>query len=79
MALTSGGCARAPVIRGAVASGNQGEICDRFRMRIAVADSATYEARDQKLLIALLNSKIGRGLFASIALNLVLDGLSLVE
>jgi hypothetical protein len=29
--------------------------------------------------IPLLDPKIGRGLFASIALNLVLDGLSLVE
>jgi len=71
MAMTSGGRARAPVIRG--------EISDRFRIKKAVADSAIYEVRDQKLSIALLNSKIGRGLFASIALNLVLDGLSLVE
>ncbi len=40
-------------------------------------DRMTCGAREQKM--PLLDSKIGRGLFAALALNLVLDGLSLVE
>ena len=40
-----------------------------------VVDSARGRYTD----IQLLDSKIDRGLFAAIALNLVLDGLSIVE
>ena len=57
---------------GAVASRNRGEICDRFRLR--------WSSLTARLAAPPLpDPKIGRGLFAAIALNLVLDGLSLVE
>jgi hypothetical protein len=44
-----------------------------------VARSATCSAATDNTDTSLLDPKIGRGLFASIVLNLVLDGLSLVE
>jgi hypothetical protein len=47
-AMTSGAYTIAPVIRGAVACGNRGEICNRFRLKIVVADSAACNARDQQ-------------------------------
>jgi hypothetical protein len=46
---------------------------------ILVADSATGGAATDNIEMPLLDPKIGRGLFAAIALNLVLDGLSFVK
>jgi hypothetical protein len=80
MAVTSSAYTRAPMTRGALARGNRGEICNRFRLKIVVADSATCAVPAAKNTdMPLLDSKIGGGLFASIALNLILDGLSLIE
>ena len=45
----------------------------------AAADSGVYSVRPDYADMLLLDPKIGCGLSAALALNLVLDGLSLVE
>ena len=69
---------KTPVTRG-VTCGNRGEIGNRFRPEIVVADSATSVPATDNTDMPLLDPEIGRGLFAPIALNLVFDSLSLVE
>lgn len=50
-----------------------------FELEIVVAESATCSAATDNTDIPLLGPEIDRGFFASIVLNLILDGLSLVQ